>query len=265
MSSSGVRYDFKSEGINPFFHTPDTVAKTLRATSFEPFSHADVDEVYFYSAGTSNTHNQRIMQEGFRQVFPKAHLELMHDLLGAARALFQHDNGIACILGTGSNSCLYIDDKITMNLGGHGYILGDEGSGMHIGRKVLRDFMSDLMPEDIKELFDKEFGLSKDEISFSVYKKTFPNRYLASFSVFVQKYVDHPYFAALVDDAFSKFLDRYILQYPDYTDYPIRVLGSIGYYFEPELNKCAAERDLSIDHIIKSPIEGLLKFHSDGL
>lgn len=263
LSSSGAMYSFKSEGINPFFHTPESVAEILRGTSFEPFAHRDIKEVDFYSAGVSNKQNRELMEKGFAKVFTSAKLNIMHDLLGAARALFQNGTGIACILGTGSNSCYYADGEIKQVLGGHGYILGDEGSGMHIGRKVVRDFMSDLMPEDVLKRFNQEFNLSKDEISFAVYKKTFPNRYLASFSVFVQKNIEHPYFAALVDDAFMKFFERYIIQYPNYKNLPVRILGSVGYYFEPQLRKRAEMYGVNIDHIIKAPIDGLVKYHQD--
>jgi N-acetylglucosamine kinase-like BadF-type ATPase len=261
LSSSGAKYSFKSEGINPFFHTPDSVAEILRATSFEPFAHRDIKEVYFYSAGVSNIRNRKLMEEGFAKVFTSAKLNIMHDLLGAARALFQNETGITCILGTGSNSCFYDESKIKMVLGGHGYILGDEGSGMHIGRKVVRDFMSDLMPDDAYKMFNAEFGLTKDEISFAVYKKTFPNRYLASFSVFVQKNIEHPYFLALVDDAFMKFFERYIIQFPNYKEYPVRVLGSVGYHFEAQLRKRAEMYGIDIDKIIKAPIDGLVQYH----
>lgn len=261
ITDTGEVLEYKSEGINPFFHTPDSVAEILGGISFDPYTHTDIDEVDFYSAGVSNTRNRILMEEGFSKVFTSAKLNIMHDLLGAARALFSNETGIACILGTGSNACLYKDGEIKMTLGGHGYILGDEGSGMHIGRKVVRDFMSDLMPDDVKELFDEEFGLSKDEISFAVYKKTFPNRYLASFSVFVNKHVEHPYFNALVDDAFMKYFERYIIQFPDYLTHPVRILGSVGYYFEPQIRKRADMYGLNIDKIIKAPIEGLVEFH----
>lgn len=261
LDGDNQRHGFKSEGINPFFHTPETVAETLAKISFEPFAHAEITEVFFYSAGTSNERNRKIMEEGFRKEFPESKLFIMHDLLGAARALFSDDSGIACIMGTGSNSCLYEGGKITENLGGHGYILGDEGSGMHIGRKVVRDFMSDLMPPHALAAFNAEFGLTKDEISYAVYKKSFPNRYLASFSKFVQQHIDQPYFAALADDAFMKFFERYIIQYPDYRNRPVRILGSVGYYYEAQVRRRAMVYGIDIDKIIQAPIDGLVDYH----
>ncbi len=255
-------HSFWSEGINPYFHTAETVAQTLRSINFGAFVPEQILEVYFYSAGSSTAQNKALMEKGFRAVFTNAKVEIIHDLLGASRALFLNDSGIACILGTGSNSCLYIDGAIVKTLGGHGYILGDEGSGMHIGRKVIRDFMSDLMPPDVLEVFQKEHGLTKDAITFAVYKQHFPNRFLASFSKFVKTHLDHPYFQALVDDAFMKFFERYIIQYPDYKKYPLRILGSVGFYYREQLEKRAALYSITIDKIIQAPIDGLVAYHT---
>jgi N-acetylglucosamine kinase-like BadF-type ATPase len=262
LTPDGTRHAFWSEGINPYFHTAETVAQTLRNIDFGTFEPKQIQEVYFYSAGSSTQQNKLLMEQGFKAVFQQARVEIIHDLLGAARALFFNESGIACILGTGSNSCLYIHGHIEKVLGGHGYILGDEGSGMHIGRKVIRDFMSDLMPPDVLEIFNREHGLTKDQVSFAVYKQHFPNRFLASFSKFVHKHIDHPYFAALVDDAFMKFFERYIIQYPNYRQYPVRVLGSVGYFFSEQLKKRAAMYDIEIDLILKAPIDRLVAYHT---
>ncbi len=261
VTDDGQQHTFKTEGINPYFHTSETVAQTLRTFSFGEHALEDFDEVFFYSAGSSTAQNKEIMDAGFKQVFTGAKVYIMHDLLGAARALFTEASGIAAILGTASNSCLYIDGEIKMNLGGHGYILGDEGSGMHIGRKVIRDFMSDLMPPEAQKNFVDEFGMTKDEISNAVYRQKLPNRFLASFSKFVHDHIDNPYFLAMVDDAFMKFFERTIIQYPDYQKYPMRVLGSVGHFFEPQLRHRAEMYNVKIDKIIKAPIDGLVAFH----
>ncbi len=263
LKENGEQLSFQTEGINPYFHTSETVAKTLRTFSFAPYKHTDIEEVDFYSAGSSTVHNKKIMETGFAEVFTNARVNIMHDLLGACRALFgKGESGIAAILGTGSNSCLYINQEVVLTLGGQGYILGDEGSGMHIGRKVVRDFMNDLMPPDALKLFIEEFHLSKDQIAQAVYKEQLPNRFLATFSKFVHTHVDHPYFFSLVDDAFMKFFERYIIQYPDYKKYPLRVLGSVGFYFSKQLHARAAMYDVHIDKIIKAPIEGLVAYHT---
>ena len=264
IAPSGEVYHFKSEGINPYFHTDESVSETLRKISFAPYSHADIDEVYFYSAGSNTKKSMEIMNIGFRRIFTGAKIHIMHDLLGAARALFNHESGLAAILGTGSNSCLYEDGRIKLNLGGYGYILGDEGSGMHIGRKVVREFMNDLMPDDVQELFSKKYHLTKDQIIYSVYKDVYPNRFLASFSKFASENMEHPYISEMVDDAFMKFFERYIIQYPNYKKYNLRILGSVGHYFEDQIRKRADMYDVTIDRILKAPIEGLLEYHKSN-
>lgn len=261
IASNGKIFSFKSEGINPYFHSSSSITRTLERLNIQPFNFADISEIFFYGAGSSSAQNREIMQLGFQPIFTNAKINILHDLLGAARALFKEDSGIAAILGTGSNSCLFVNGKIEQTLGGQGYILGDEGSGMHIGRKVVREFMNDLMPPDILEVFKATYGLTKDEISFSVYKKDFPNRFLASFSTFVFDNIDHPYILGLADDAFMKFFDRYIIQYPDYQKYPLRIVGSVGFFYKSQIQKQADRYGIKLDTIIRAPIDGLVNYH----
>jgi N-acetylglucosamine kinase-like BadF-type ATPase len=264
ITPSGEVFEYRSEGINPYFHDAESVAETLRMISFAPYSHADIDEVYFYSAGSNTQKSIEIMNSGFKRIFTSAKIYIMHDLLGAARALCQNTSGLVAILGTGSNSCLYVDGEIKMNLGGFGYILGDEGSGMHIGRKVVREFMNDLMPNDMQEIFADKYRVTKDQIIYAVYKDAYPNRFLASFSRFASENIEHPYIAEMVDDAFMKFFERYIIHYPGYKKYNLRVLGSVGHFFEPQLRARAERYDVVIDKILQAPIDGLLEYHQEN-
>lgn len=254
-------HGFSGEGINPYFHTEDSVFETLKKLDMGPYGFSDVREVYFYAAGANTEPTCAILQRGFRRAFEEAEIFIMHDLLGAARSLYNGESGIAAILGTGSNTCMYRDGIIVRNRGGHGYILGDEGSGMHLGRKVVRDFMNDLMPADIRGKFEESFGYTKDEITYHVYKESFPNRFLASFGRFVGEHMGDPYIDALIEDAFTKFFDRYVTKYEDYERYPLRIVGSIGHYFEKPLKAVAKNFDVRIDKILQAPIDGLLEYH----
>ena len=235
----------------------------MNRLDFSPYTFYDISEVYFYSAGTNTSQNVKIMEKGFRKIFSNAKVNILHDLLGACRALFVDESGIAGILGTGSNSCLFVDGEIKSNLGGQGYMLGDEGSGMHLGRKVVRDFMNDLMPDDILRKFVDQYDLTKDQITFNVYKKMFPNRFLASFSKFVHENIEHPYAQALADDAFTKFFERYIIQYPEYQKYKLRIVGSVGYYFQAQVIEMGEKYGIEVDKFIKGPIEGLVAYHRE--
>ena len=262
VSRDGKIHAFTSEGINPYFHTAQSVADLLRAIDMGSYGPDDVGEVFFYAAGANTRLTVSLLEEGFQGVFKAARLHIRHDLLGAARSLFRTDSGIAAILGTGSNSCLFIDGEIRLNLGGHGYILGDEGSGMHLGRKVVRDFMNDLMPGDVREQFTQRYGLTKDEITYRIYKQPSPNRFLATFSKFVGDHAGHPYIDALIDDAFSKFVRRYIIRYENYRTHPLRIVGSIGHHFEQPIRARADHHGITIDKILRAPIDGLVEFHT---
>lgn len=258
-------YAFTTEGINPYFHSVESIAATLLRIDMGPHAITDVSEVYFYAAGANTRATISILRRGFEHAFSEAKIHIMHDLLGASRALFNGESGIAAILGTGSNSCLFIDGEVRVNLGGHGYILGDEGSGMHLGRKVIRAFMNDLMPADILGRFTEAYDYTKDDITYYVYKEAFPNRFLASFSRFVGDHIGHPYIDALIDDAFTKFFERYIIRYDDYQDHPLRIVGSIGRYFESPLRLCAERYEVRIDRVLQAPIDGLIEYHASAL
>ena len=244
----------------PFFHTSETVASELMRMELT-FDLSKVEAVHFYGAGCSTTENVAIIRNGMRMVFPKSEIHVYHDLLGAARALFHSESGIAGILGTGSNACLYIDGEVVQVLGGQGYIIGDEGSGMHIGRKLIRDYMNYLMPEDVKEIFEAEVGLSRHDIADALYKQKFPNRFLASFSKFVNTHLDHPYIFEMADDALGKYVDRYIAKFPNYRSLPFRVVGSVGFYFREILEKHAERVGTKLDVVLRAPIEGLVDYH----
>lgn len=253
-------HSFSTVGINPYFHTSETVAEELRGMEM-PFEISEITRVHFYGAGCSSEPNVAIIRDGLQAVFENAEINVYHDLLGAARSLFNQDSGIAGILGTGSNACLYVDGKVELVLGGQGYIIGDEGSGMHIGRKLIRDYMNYLMPDDVKEIFESTFGLSRHDISNALYKEKFPNRFLASFSKFVGIHIDHPYIYEMADDALAKYIDRYIVHFPNYQNMPFRVVGSVGFYFKDILAKHAKRVGANFDKVIRAPIEGLVDYH----
>lgn len=251
---------FGSVGINPFFHTSDSVASELLGLDAS-FDKSKVEEVHFYGAGCSTNENVAIIRDGLQTVFQNSKIHVYHDLLGAARSLFHSESGIAGILGTGSNACLFIDGEVVQVLGGQGYMIGDEGSGMHIGRKLIRDYMNHLMPEDVKQIFEAEIKLSRHDIANALYKEKFPNRFLASFSKFVGTHLDHPYIFEMANDALGKYVRRYIAKFPNYEQLPFRVVGSVGYYFKDILAAQSERYGANFDKVIRAPIDGLVEYH----
>ncbi len=261
LTPEGQELSFHSEGINPFFHTRLSVSEILLNITL-PLGHFDdVSAVYFYGAGCSTEKNVKLMKDGFSTVFRRAEIHILHDLLGAARALYHSSDGIAGILGTGSNACLFENGEITVQLGGAGYILGDEGSGLHIGRKVIRDYINHLMPEKFERLFEQAYPISRQEIVDAVYKKPMPNRFLASFSRFASEHISSPYMQSLVDDAFEKYFDRYIVKFPNYRQHKLRIVGSVGFVLRDRLEIQAKRVGIELERVIKAPIDGLVEYH----
>src|SRR5690606_14685602 len=223
-----------------------------------------VDEVNYYGAGVHNEEKAKIVEEAIQVVFPNAKVEVGHDLLAAARALLGTNQGFAAILGTGTNSCIYDGKDITYNIDSAAYILGDEGSGSYIGKKLLTDFIRGLMPKDVAEEFFNTYKLTPDEIMDNVYTKPLANRFCASFSKFVyDNNVNIKYTRKIVEDAFEAFFANLVSNYPDYQSYSFNCIGSVGYNFRNVLEEKAAQYGMKVGKILRSPIDDLVRFHME--
>lgn len=247
-------------GINPFYQNRDEIYHVLR-TCFGQDENSEEFEIYFYGAGCSFEEKKEIVRSALSRLFPKSCISIENDLLGAARALLQQKNGIACILGTGANSCLYQKGKIIKNVPPLGYILGDEGSGANLGKLLVADILKGIAPQKVILRFYEEEKCSAEEIMNHIYKESFPNRYLATFSKHIYRHKDELYFQNLILDAFDNFFKRNIVQY-DSTVKEIGFVGSIAFHFTHQLEITAQKYGYSIQQILKSPIEGLITYHT---
>ena len=189
-------------------------------------------------------------------------VEVNTDMLAAARGLCGHEAGIACIMGTGSNSCYYDGKQIVTNVSPLGFILGDEGSGAVLGKLLVGDILKNQMTPELKEKFLKQFNLTPAEIIDRVYRKPFPNRFLASLSPFLSQNLGEPCVRALVHNSFKAFLKRNVMQYDNYKDNKVHFIGSVAFYYKEILAETAKEMGIQLGTIIKSPMEGLIKYHS---
>ena len=250
----------RTNGINPFYQTADMISQLIKSELPFATDSASVKEVYFYGAGCI-PEKQPIVSSALKSVFASATIEVDSDLLGAARALCGHSEGIACILGTGSNSCLYDGTNITQNTPPLGFILGDEGSGAFLGKALVSDFLKRQMPDSIAELFADKYHLTAKEAVENVYRQPLPNRYLAQFTPFLSGNIAEPYCYNLVFDAFIAFFARNIVHYPDYHTLPIAFTGSVAYHFADVLEVAAYDFGLNFSHIAQAPIESLVEFH----
>lgn len=250
----------KTDGINPIFMDSAQIENTLR-TQLLPNIAETITEVYFYGAGCANEEKINIVRTAIQSVFGDIKVEIASDLLGAARGLCGHQSGIACILGTGSNSCLYENGKISWNVPALGFILGDEGSGAVLGKLLMGNIFKNQLPEAVKEDFTKTYGYNMMDVIEKVYRQPLPNRFLASFGPFIAKHKEVPEMKEMITTALESFIIRNVKQYP-YTTMPVSFTGSIAYYFSDILQDLATRHGLTIGKIEKDPLRGLVEFHT---
>ena len=250
-----------TDGINPFYQTDMEIIALLDDQLIPGLDNTDIDRIFFYGAGCSFPEKKILVSRGLVRFFGNSMIEIQSDLLGAARSLFQHEKGIACILGTGSNSCYYDGKEITQNVSPLGFILGDEGSGAVLGKKFLADCLKNQLPLELKEKFLSRYELTPEIILDRVYKKPFPNRFLAQFTPFMLENIEEPSIFNLVYDSFDAFFVRNVMQYP-LDDIRVGCVGSIAHYFRDTLEIVASERRIEISEIVQKPMDGLVTFHN---
>ncbi|TDQ13762.1 N-acetylglucosamine kinase-like BadF-type ATPase [Algoriphagus boseongensis] len=255
---------YRGVGFNPYYMTSEEMALQMRNDFLVGLSN-EIEEVYFYGAGCSSPERQEEVKEAISSLFPTAKIQVDHDLSAAAKATCGHLPGIACILGTGSNSCDYDGEKIVSTRPAPGYILGDEGGGGYVGKKFLQDFIYDEMPEKIRKMAIERFHITQHIIQDHVYRQPFPSRYMASFCRFITENKSDPYCYGLFYNAFQDFFDRHVSKYENYTSKPVNFVGSIAYYNSDILRKAALDRGIHVNIILESPIAGLTLYHQELL
>ncbi len=249
-----------TKGMNPFFQTQEDMSLEITQHLLPQLKSASPEAIFFYGAGCT-ADKSLLVKEVLHTHFNKtAYIEVCTDMLAAARGLCGREAGIACIMGTGSNSCYYDGNSIQENVSPLGFILGDEGSGAVLGKLLLGDLLKNQMPARIKEKFFQQYPLSPAEIIDKVYRKPFPNRFLASLSPFLLNNLDEPCIHHLVLNNFKAFLQRNVMQY-DYSSCQVHFIGSIAFHYKEVLCEAANETGLEVGKIMQSPMDGLVSFH----
>lgn len=249
-----------TEGTNPFFQTMEDICSMVEKHIVPKLNGKDVEAVYFYGAGCAFPDKNEQVRAGIAKHI-KAPIHVNSDLLGAARALCGTSSGIACILGTGSNSCYYNGNAIINNVSPLGFILGDEGSGAVIGKLFVNACLKNQLTPGIKERFLSETNLDAGTIIDKVYKQSFPNRFLASLSPFIIKNLDDPTIYKLVVASFKDFFLKNVMQY-DYKSNKVHFVGSIAHYYAKALNEAANEMGIEIGAVNRTPMESLIEYHT---
>jgi N-acetylglucosamine kinase-like BadF-type ATPase len=257
---NGTREFYTTNGINPFFRTTEDIVEELKQ-KLVPKIKGEITAVYFYGAGIVNEEKASVIKNALLTLFPGALLEVESDLLAAARATLGNKKGIACILGTGSNSCLYDGTEITAHVPPLGFILGDEGSGAYLGCKLVGDYLKGIMPEKLSAKFNEKYPLHYTDFLNSVYKEEKPNRFLAGFVPFLKENIENDYCDQLVRNAFGEFIDRNVAQYDGYKQHSVCFVGSVAFYFQEQLLKVLVKKNSTPGTVIKEPLLNLLYYH----
>lgn len=247
-------------GMNPFFQTRREISHSIRLELPEVFFKRRWNHIYYYGAGCSSVEKNAIVEASLVAQF-KTPVTVMSDLLGAARGLLVHDAGLACILGTGSNSCFYDGKEIVKNVRPLGFILGDEGSGSALGRLFLGDVLKNLAPKQLSEEFFDTYKVTPEDIMDSVYSNAAANRNLRAYAFFLSEHLDDDYVRVLVRNEFKRFFTRNISQY-DYVNYPVSFVGTVATTFSELLLEVANEFGAQVKKIVRNSMPGLVTYHS---
>ena len=257
----------QTQGINPYHQTEEAIEEVLREEllpqlkSQELMAHSSQLHIIFYGSGCANETACNRIKEALFKVLDTKDVTIHSDLLGAARALCGHEEGIACVLGTGSNSCLFNGKEIIANTPPLGYILGDEGSSAVLGRRLVGDCLKNQLPEPLRDEFLAEYNLTQEIILEKVYRQPLANRFLASLTPFLSKHREVPEVHKLLVESFTDFFVRNVKQYRR-PWLPIHFVGSIANAFPAELKEAAESLGMELGTILQSPMEGLIKYHS---
>ena len=255
-----IVHRFTGKGISPIYQTEDEIALEIEQNVYPVFKDRPINAVYFYGSGCI-PEKEDIVRHAIHRYFSAPSIEVYSDLIAAAHALCGHTAGIACILGTGSNSCEWDGEQIINHVPPLGLILGDEGSGAVLGKRLVSDALKNRLSPGLKEKLLDRYGLDQATIIDKVYRQPFPSRFLAGLSPFILEHIHDESIRNIVDSCFSDFFERNVMQY-DFRKNCVNFVGSIAFHYAPYLKEVAAEKGITIGKIVASPMEGLVEYYA---
>lgn len=262
IENSEILKSFNTDGFNPNYSERNSIINIIRNTPLNKENVISIKDIFFYGSGCGSIDNCNIIKELFMNIFTNANIEVTHDMMAACHAILGNKKGIACILGTGSNSCYFNGERITSQAISLGYILGDEGSGSHIGKNLLRDYFYKRMPYDLSLKFKNEYDIKIDTLITNTYHSSQVSKYLASFAKFALENINNEYINNLCSRCFDEFIENFIDIYDNSIDNKIGFVGSIAFYFQEIIKQRLENKGYILGKIIKKPIDGLIEYHS---
>ncbi len=270
LNGKNVVSRFVSNGFNPNFCDEKLIAEIIE-NSLQNIDNQNVKRVIFYGSGCGSEANQNKIKVIFQKALNKAEIVVFPDTLGACHALFGKKPGIACILGTGSNACVFDGEKITRSVASLGFMIGDEGSGCHIGKRIVHDYFLGLMPEDLRLKFDEKYHLDRDAFLKRVYQGEQPSRFLAEFAKFASENIDNQYIKQTVGLCFEEFIKFSLMVSAKDNEIPrfarndsVGFVGSIAYIFKEILLQQLENYNIKCSIILKNPMDGLIEFYKES-
>ncbi len=269
IAPGGAVHEARTAGINPYYLGASDIEAILTrelvpALAVDDVATHDVMALFFYGAGCSLGARQALVREAMARSFPQASIAVESDLLGAARALCGHSAGIVCVLGTGSGSCYYDGSVIAATVPSLGFILGDEGGGAHIGKKIVTAFLRGELPPAVAWRLQDDLAITKEVVLDRVNRGPMPSRYLAGFARFASEQQDDPYVRKVIYDSFSEFVEHYVMRYDGKSRLPVHVVGSVAFHNLAILQAVARDRGFVLGNVLASPIDALRAFHQPG-
>ncbi|MEI8202345.1 MAG: hypothetical protein WCH34_05000 [Bacteroidota bacterium] len=261
IDQNGMVKRVQTSGLNPYFLNENSMLDVLEKDLLPFIDHKAIKKVYFYGAGCAAQDKSALVSNVLSTFFINAIFDVSTDITGVLNAIDSKAEGIAAILGTGANSCKFSGRKLIQQAPSLGYILGDEGSGAYIGKMFIKAYLSGKLPESLRLAFEQKHYVSRELLLDNIYRRNFPNRYLASFCTWIAEYSSEESIDSLIKNSFDGFFRNYITIYPDYSSMPLYISGSVAFYFSDQLKFIAHQYQMKILEINISPIEGLIKFH----
>lgn len=250
-----------TEGLNPYYHNKESIREVVKKDLLPKLDY-NIEELFFYGAGCDSEEKNKIVEDALSAVLPGVPVNVFHDLLGAARACFLNDEGIACILGTGSNSCLYDGTEIIEHIPSLAFILGDEGSAGYFGKKLINKYFRFEVPDDLKKDLEQNYNMSLEHINKGLYDGSQKSRFIASYGAFLGDHPDHPFIKDMLHEGFENFISRIVLKYTNATNYEVRFIGSVAFAHQEMIKDILKEHDLKPGLFVKNPMDRLVEFHT---
>lgn len=253
---------YKTEGLNPYYHTVESIQDVVEHDLSPKIGDVQITHIYFYGAGCDSEEKKQEVETALARTFPEAEIHIYHDLLGAARACFFDKPGIACILGTGSNSCLYDGSKVVEHIPSLAFILGDEGSAGYFGKKLINKYYRFEFPDELREDLEKNYNMDLDYINEGVYDGSQKSRFIASYAAFLGEHKDHPFVREILYEGFENFISRIVMKYTNARDYEVRFIGSVAHAYQEMIDGILKKNGMKSGRYISKPMKRLIEYHS---